>query len=390
MKIKLFVMSLATAELLTACNMGKGTDGTASTEDSTAVNEMVSDIEDDGYDLEALAKVTESAKTVFGFSEGRASVINKDDKLGVIDKKGNVIIPFEYDYSVYHYTDGVMCCHKNAEDMRYYFDHDGKLLFTTKDGGNDQFHDGFACKYCSDDGKYYFIDKKGEPAFGGKKWEWAEPFSDGMALVAEGGLWGFINTKGELVVPCKYESRAEENPESFHDGLAMVVVDPATERMGYIDKTGKRAFAKEFMTAFSFNEGMAGAYDNDQDCWGYIDKTGKMVITLDQGVSGRNFSEGLALVHHWGTPIGYIDKTGKMVFQFEGEPYKDAQPFHDGMARVWDGSHDGFIDTTGKLVIPCEYSCGEGFSEGLAPVMKGGKAGFIAKDGKSTFDYYKN
>ena len=79
-----------------------------------------------------------------------------------------------------------------------------------------------------------------------------------------------------------------------------------------------------------------------------------------------------------------------MVFQFEGEPYKDAQPFHDGMARVWDGSHDGFIDTTGKLVIPCEYSCGEGFSEGLAPVMKGGKAGFIAKDGKSTFDYYKN
>jgi hypothetical protein len=59
------------------------------------------------------------------------------------------------------------------------------------------------------------------------------------------------------------------------------------------------------------------------------------------------------------------------------------------MARVWDGNHDGFIDKTGKLVIPCEYTCAEGFCEGIVSVMKGGKIGFIDKEGKSTFDYNK-
>lgn len=388
MKAKYFLLAVGAAGLLTACN-GQKTGGATQAEDSTAVSEMVWVDEDEDYDLEAIAKVIEGAETAFGFSEGRASVINKDGKLGVIDRKGNVVIPFEYDYSVYHYTDGVLCCHKLKEDMRYYFDRNGNLLFTTKDGGNDQFFDGFACKYCMDDGKYYFIDKEGKPAFDGKKWEWAEPFSDGMALVMEKGLWGFINMKGELKVPCQYESRAEENPQGFHDGLALVVVDPATERMGFIDKTGERAFAREFMTAFSFSEGMASVYDNEQDRWAYIDKTGKTVITLDEGVAGRDFCEGLAMVHHWGTPIGYIDKSGKMVIKFEENQYKDAQPFHEGMARVWDGNHDGFIDKTGKLVIPCEYTCAEGFCEGIVSVMKGGKIGFIDKEGKSTFDYNK-
>jgi hypothetical protein len=134
---------------------------------------------------------------------------------------------------------------------------------------------------------------------------------------------------------------------------------------------------------------MASVYDNEQDRWAYIDKTGKTVITLDEGVAGRDFSEGLAMVHHWGTPIGYIDKSGKMVIKFEENQYKDAQPFHEGMARVWDGNHDGFIDKTGKLVIPCEYTCAEGFCEGIVSVMKGGKIGFIDKEGKSTFDYNK-
>lgn len=382
---KIHLLVVTTLVALTACN-GNKQSGDSET-DSTAVAEQTAP--EQAYDLEALAKAIDGAETVFGFSEGRASVENKDEKLGVIDKKGNVIIPFEfeYNYSVFRYSDGILCCCKNSEDLWCYFDRDGKKLFETHDGGPSQFNDGFACKYSSDNDKYYFIDKEGKRAFGGKMWEWAEPFSDGMALVAENGLWGFINTKGELVIPHQYESRAEENPNSFHEGLALVVVDPTTERQGFIDKTGKRAFAKEFMTAFSFSEGLASVFDNEQDRWGYIDKTGKMVITLDQGVSGRDFSEGLAMIHHWGTPIGYIDKTGKMVIKFEENEYKDASPFHEGRARVWDGNHHGFIDTTGKLVIPCEYHCPDHFSEGLAAVLKNGKPGFIDVNGKSTFDY---
>ncbi|MBO4674098.1 MAG: WG repeat-containing protein [Bacteroidaceae bacterium] len=385
---KNFLLAVTAVTLLAACNGNKQSGN--ETNDSTAVAELTAEAEAEPkqeYDLKALAKVIDGAETVMGFCDGRASVENKDGKLGVIDKKGNVIIPFEYNYSVFSYTDGVICCVKNAEDLWCYFDHDGKKLFETHDGGPSQFSEGFACKYSSDNDKYYFIDKEGKQAFGGKMWRWAENFSDGMALVFDGNGWGFINQKGEQVIPCKYESRAEENPESFHEGLALVVVNPARERMGFIDKTGKLAFDREFNTAFSFSEGLASVYDNELDRWGYIDKTGKTVITLDKGVAGRDFSEGLAMIHHWGTPIGYIDKTGKMVIKFEENQYKDGHPFHEGRARVWDGNHDGFIDTTGKLVIPCEYSCCGDFNEGIVSVLKSGKYGYIDLNGNSTFDY---
>lgn len=393
MNRKLFATALAAMTLLlTGCNMGKGQDGSAQDNDSTAVQDGKTAQEPD-YDLEAIAKTLKevNARTAFGFVQGRASIINQDDKLGVIDKHGRIIIPFEleYDYSVFEYTDSILCCHRLKDDVRDYYDLDGNLLFSTKDGGNDQFHDGYACKYSDDTDDYYYIDKTGKPAFGGKHWAWAEPFSDGMALVAQKGLWGFINTRGELVIPCQYTSLPEQNPESFHEGAALVVINPATERQSFIDKTGKRLFDAEFSTAFSFREGLASVYDDLQDRWAYIDKTGKTVITLDQGVAGRDFSEGLAMIHHWGSPIGYIDKTGELVFKFEENQYTDAWPFHEGRARVWDGNKEGFIDRTGKLVIPCEYTVSENFSEGLVAVWKNDQPGYIDLNGKSTYDYNK-
>ena len=386
MKKNLFLVSLAAAGLLTGCNMGKGTDGQASEEDSVAVSESVSAEENKGYDLEALAKVIEGAETLMGFSEGSASVENGDEKVGVIDKMGNVVIPFEYGYSVFRYSDGVICC-VSTNDKWNYFDREGKLLFSSTDGGPSQFHDGFACKYSSEAGKYYFIDKKGEKAFGGKMWEWADDFSDGMASVFDGRGWGFINTEGELVIPCKYDSAAEQNPGGFSEGLAAVVIVPERDLFGYIDKTGKQVFPNLYFADTQFSEGLAWVWDRESQRYGYIDKTGKLVIKLEQNWNGDSFHEGLALVRMGGNKQGFIDTTGKLVIDL-GEEYDEAFQFQEGLARVRKDKSYGFIDTTGKLVIPCEYtSCYEDFSEGLVPAKKGEKWGYIARDGKSTFDF---
>ena len=390
MKGNLFLVAVVAAGLLTACNEGKKSGGTVSedlvTEDSVAQSEVVPEAAPE-YDLEALARVIDGAETVMGFSEGRASVENADEKVGVIDKMGNVVIPFEYGYSVFRYSDGVICCVKRQDDVWCYFDREGKLLFSSKDGGPSQFHDGFACKYSSETGKYYFIDKKGEKAFGGKMWEWAQDFSDGMASVFDGRGWGFINTEGELVIPCEYESAAEQNPGGFSEGLAAVVIVPERELFGYIDKTGKQVFPNLYFADTEFSEGLAWVFDRESQRYGYIDKTGKLVIKLEQNWNGDSFSEGLALVRMGGNKLGFIDKTGKLVIDL-GEEYDEAFPFQEGRARVRKDRSYGFIDTEGKLVIPCEYaSCYENFSEGLVPAKKGEKWGYIARDGKSTFDF---
>ena len=65
---------------------------------------------------------------------------------------------------------------------------------------------------------------------------------------------------------------------------------------------------------------------------------------------------------------------------FDG--YDDHDGFYEGLARVKKNGKWGAIDTTGKLVVPCEYDAFWFFSEGLAPVQKNGKLGYIDKTGK--------
>ena len=81
---------------------------------------------------------------------------------------------------------------------------------------------------------------------------------------------------------------------------------------------------------------------------------------------------------------GFIDATGKVVIPLE---YDDAGDFSDGLAKVrigaWGASQSGYVDTTGKVVIPIQYADAGDFSEGLAWVKQNGKYGFIDTTGKA-------
>ncbi len=93
---------------------------------------------------------------------------------------------------------------------------------------------------------------------------------------------------------------------------------------------------------------------------------------------GKFFFDGLAWVRLNGK-WGYIDQTGKEVIPCKYEACGD---FHKGLAWVELNGKCGYIDKTGKEVIPCKYGvCGD-FHEGLAAVKLNGKWGYIDKTGK--------
>ncbi|MDR1594944.1 MAG: WG repeat-containing protein [Prevotellaceae bacterium] len=107
----------------------------------------------------------------------------------------------------------------------------------------------------------------------------------------------------------------------------------------------------------------------------------------------RPFSEGLAAISENGR-WGFIDQTGKTVVPFIYEKVND---FSDGLAAVEKSKYKwGVVDKTGKEVVPCIYSSIEPeyeygrttpFSNGVAFVTKAGKDGrsrhgFIDKTGK--------
>ena len=56
--------------------------------------------------------------------------------------------------------------------------------------------------------------------------------------------------------------------------------------------------------------------------------------------------------------------------------------FEEGLAAVCLNGKWGFIDKTGKEVIPCKYDNAWKFQDGLAKVELNGKYGFINPKGK--------
>lgn len=79
---------------------------------------------------------------------------------------------------------------------------------------------------------------------------------------------------------------------------------------------------------------------------------------------------------------GFIDKTGKLIIPLEN--FFHANPFSEGLAPVLDYKSKlwGYIDHTGKVVIQPKFKSGGSFHSGLAKFKKGKLYGFINKNGK--------
>ena len=300
----------------------------------------------------------------FDFHEGLARV-EKDGKWGYIDKTGCEVIPCTYDEAS-DFSDGWAKVYQEIWDpnqpkqdhpfplptssKRFYIDRTGKEVLTA---GNDWdvFHDGLA--RITKDGKTGFVDKAGNEVIP-CKYDGASMFCEGMASVCQCHSLpedeqtedvdyytteGYIDKAGREITPCIYEAAHD-----FHEGLALVVLDG---KSGFIDKSGIEVIPLQYDDAHDFQDGLAQVAIGDD--YFFIDRSGKKVFGFaEHGIlAAWDFSEGLAVAcFEPGGERGYIDKTGKQVIPGK---YFEAHDFHDGLARVSDGHGKMyFIDKTGK------------------------------------------
>jgi hypothetical protein len=76
---------------------------------------------------------------------------------------------------------------------------------------------------------------------------------------------------------------------------------------------------------------------------------------------------------------GFIDSTGRMIIP---PRFANTFPFTEGLAAVQLGGGWGYIDTTGAIVIPPRFDYASAFSEHLAWVEIGGHRGYIDLSGR--------
>ena len=230
--------------------------------------------------------------------------------------------------------------------------------------------------------KYGFRLKSTREIIISPKYDFAIPFSEGLAVVKINGKYGYIDKTGKEITPLKYDSVSR-----FSEGLAVVTFNG---KSGFIDKSGKEITPLKYDDFGVFSEGLVRVKLNGK--WGYIDKMGKEITPLKYDFA-FDFSEGLAVVTFNGKS-GFIDKTGKEIIPLK---YDNADKFSEGLASVKLNGKWGFIDKTGKEIIPPKYdddvyAFSEGlavvelsarrFSQGKAEVRLNGKKFHIDKTGK--------
>ncbi|MBZ5597541.1 MAG: WG repeat-containing protein [Acidobacteriia bacterium] len=217
-------------------------------------------------------------------------------------------------------------------------------------------------------------------------------FTDGLAAVKIGQKWGYIDQTGTVVIPAMFAGAVH-----FSDGLASVRLDEHSPLWGFIDKTGEVVIKPKFGMPLWFSEGLVEGYGEKNGILnvplGYVDKSGNYVIRLNEaGMEIEflvGFSEGLARVsmrpkHPDGSvgpsTWGYIDHSGKWVIPHS---FAAGDDFHEGLAAVTgkDGTW-GYIDKTGQFVIAPRFETAMDFSEGLAAVRVAGRWGWINKSGQ--------
>ncbi len=217
--------------------------------------------------------------------------------------------------------------------------------------------------------------------------------------------WGYANLKGEFFIQPKYRDCIGFSEE----GLA-AIYDAKQKQFYFIDLKGETLPTE--ITGFKlieifgfgmkgFNDGMAPV--RHQDLWGFLNKEGKIAIqpTFEKvtifndgyasGLKGgkyyvihgsgaetsieivgladvNEFSEGLASFKTSDDVVGFIDGSGKVVIPAK---FKAAGDFNGGVAWAKDlAGMVGYIDATGDWLVSPKFTAGKNYDpqSGLARV----------------------
>lgn len=143
-------------------------------------------------------------------------------------------------------------------------------------------------------------------------------------------------------------------------------------------------------------------YEQSNDEWhcGYKNDMGEIVVPIKKYEDCGEFSDGLAYVGMIAKPLvqdenggykhlqGFIDQTGRLVIPIEHEAVEDVlgadyRSFSEGLVAVYRNGKYGYMNKMRELVIPYRYQYAGEFKDGLAVVSQFDKYGIIDQTGKT-------
>jgi hypothetical protein len=227
------------------------------------------------------------------------------------------------------------------------------------------------------------------------------PIFDELIAVRLGRKWGFVSRSGELVIPTAFNDVGRFGEER----LAPAELNG---KWGYINREGRFAIQPQFGYARSIACNLAQVMIARGHKWGLIDLDGTFVVAPEFDEVSDPCYWAVAYLRQSRSPLtlamyspeaydreligvlvrnrmGYVNRRGKTVIEPAFVPglWPDVA-FREGLkqARVKRGGKDGYIDRTGRFVIPPQFDDAHDFlGNGLALVQMRGKYGYIDRTG---------
>lgn len=220
-----------------------------------------------------------------------------------------------------------------------------------------------------------------------------EKNADGTPII----IWTHIGDYGHLKTP---------NHARFQFIPATTAVDTTGESwttykenglIGYKDQNSTVVIPAKFEDAHDFSQGMARIRESGKDLWAYINTTGRLITPSKYygAMCDHTVRDGLMQVGAWGDDITNALMNGERLDYWVSENGNTTVLMASG-AEFDYSAKAGFIDTTGKEVIPLQFDYANQFQDGVAAVFKnqgimGGvditKVGWIDTTGKIIIPY---
>ncbi|MBX3101661.1 MAG: WG repeat-containing protein [Bacteroidetes bacterium] len=252
----------------------------------------------------------------FPHSEGLA-LVRDGEKLMFVDKTGKAVLRTDWQFAM-HFSEGLVAVGKTPKGKRGFINPEGRVVVPLKYDKVKPFHNGLAMVVRADStakGVEYFwgvVNTEGKEVLPLRYKGLGPQFRQGLTRFSEEGKFGFIDMKGEVIFKPAYLFA-----HGFRKDRAPVLgYDTQREpKWGLIDKNGRQVvdFVFDFIDTRGYaahNRILVGRVVGDQRRYGYIDGDGKVIVPLMFPLADI-YSEGLALVQDEQTGLwGYIDPDG--------------------------------------------------------------------------------
>lgn len=266
-------------------------------------------------------------KQIYVKADNRILVCRMDGKYGILNKKGNEVIPVEYD------------------DLDYYSE---KMIIASKNG------------------KIGIITIKQKIVV---PFMYDKIYYDKVLKVQKDGLYGVITTTNEMILDCMFESM------TLYDWWIMCIKDG---KAGVYAYDGKVIINPTEYDYIHIPEKDMFLVKKDK-LWGLLDSSLNVIIPCKYGDIDIYKSNEHIVVRDIEGKVGLTDKTGNVICE---PKYDYIGRYQDGMLVVKLDEKIGFINKVGKLVVPPIYDTYRSFQNGYAPVARNGKWTLVNTEGK--------